>query len=80
MTEEDFVYSRIGMALVSAQRVEFVTGELLTHLLEFDQTVYGITTEEFLNNSPSAQQLRRQTLGQIFRLFKLNSQMNWMTI
>jgi len=43
MVDKDFVYSRIGMALVAAQRVEFVTSQLVLHLIEFDRTVYGIT-------------------------------------
>lgn len=60
------------MALMSAQRVEFIIGELLKHLMEFDEDVYGIATEAFLDNAPSAQQLRRQTLGQIFKHLKLN--------
>src|SRR5581483_2773047 len=72
MMNEAFVYSRIGMALISAQRVEYITGELLKHLIEFDQTLYGLTTVEFLNTTPSAEKLRRQTLGQTFNYLKLN--------
>jgi hypothetical protein len=72
MTPEEYVFSRIGMALISAQRVEFITGELVKYLIDFDEDLYGITTPEFLSNSPSAQQLRKQTLGQIFKLLKLN--------
>ena len=35
------------MALVSAQRVEFVTGQLLELLAEFDKDIYGVTTSDF---------------------------------
>jgi hypothetical protein len=69
---EDFVYSRIGMALVSAQRVEFVAHEILVVLREYDREVYGITTEEFLGTTPEAEKLRRATLGRIFTYLKLN--------
>jgi hypothetical protein len=72
MHTEDFIHSKIGIALVSGQRVEFVIGELLKHILKFDKNVYGITTEIFLNDSPPARRLRHQTLGQIFRLLKLD--------
>tara|TARA_Y100001978_G_scaffold65544_1_gene58694 strand:- start:461 stop:991 length:531 start_codon:yes stop_codon:yes gene_type:complete len=68
---KDFVFSRIGMALISAQRVEFITGHLLELLAEFDKDVYGITTPEFLSNSQKAMKARK-TLGAIFTLLKLN--------
>jgi len=71
MIEEAFVYSRIGMALVSAQRVEFIAGQILDHLTEFDKEVYGVTTEEFLSKSAKSAQTTK-TLGQIFVLLKLN--------
>ncbi len=34
LTKEDIVYSKIGAALISAQRVEFVAGQLLELLEE----------------------------------------------
>lgn len=71
MIDKDFVYSRIGMALVSAQRVEFIANKLVEHLREFDKDVYNITGEEFLNESKKAN-FARITLGGIFRLHKLN--------
>jgi len=71
MTKEDFVYSRIGMALVSAQRVEYLTGQLLELLVEFDKDVYGITTSEFLEKSAKSKSAFK-TLGAIFTLLKLN--------
>jgi hypothetical protein len=43
---EVIVYSRIGMAFISSQRVEYITRELLKHLIEFDKELYGITTKE----------------------------------
>jgi hypothetical protein len=72
MIDKDFVFSRIGMALVSAQRVEFIANELVSHLREFDKKVYGITGAEFLDASQKAN-LARITLGNIFKLLKLNS-------
>ena len=45
--DEAYVYARIGMALVSVQRVEFVTGQLLELLAEFDKDIYGVTTSDF---------------------------------
>ena len=69
--DEDYVYSRIGMALISAQRVEFLTGKLLENLIEFDKTVYGITTAEFLEHSSKSKDAVK-TLGSIFKLLKLN--------
>ncbi|MES2762759.1 MAG: hypothetical protein V4677_11150 [Bacteroidota bacterium] len=71
MTKEDFVYSRIGMALVSAQRVEFITGQLLECLIEFDKDIYRITTTDFLDESKKSKNAHR-TLGAIFKLLKLN--------
>lgn len=72
MANNDFLFSRIGMALVSAQRVEYVTGQLLELLIEFDRDVYGITSAEFLNSPQKQKAKARKTLGDIFRLFKLN--------
>jgi hypothetical protein len=69
--EEDFVYSRIGMALVSTQRVEFITGQLLELLQSFDKDVYGITSAEFLEQTEKSKKSIK-TLGQIFKLLKLN--------
>jgi hypothetical protein len=69
--DEDYVYSKIGMALISAQRVEFITGKLLEVLTEFDKTVYGITTSEFLEHSSKSKNAVK-TLGTVFRLLKLN--------
>lgn len=71
MTKEDFVYSRIGMALVSTQRVEYLTGKLLEFLIEFEPDVYGITTDEFLQQSAKSRKAFK-TLGTIFRLLRLN--------
>ena len=72
MVDKYFVFSRIGMALVSAQRVEFITNQLVTHLSEFDKDIYGITGEEFLAATKRAN-LARASLGKIFTLLKLNS-------
>ncbi|OQP61900.1 hypothetical protein A3860_29830 [Niastella vici] len=71
MTKEDFVYSRIGMAITSAQRVEFIASQLLNHLVEFDKDLYGITTVEFLDKAAKSKS-GKKTLGAIFNLLKLN--------
>lgn len=71
MTNKDFVYSRIGMALTSAQRVEFITGQLLNYLIEYDKTLYGLTSNEFLEKAAKSKNSKK-TLGAIFNLFKLN--------
>lgn len=60
------------MALISVQRVEYATRELVNHLLEFDKNVYGITSDAFLSYSSKGKILRKQTLGQVFKLLKLN--------
>ncbi|UON81149.1 hypothetical protein MUK70_18990 [Dyadobacter chenwenxiniae] len=65
------VYSKIGMALISAQRVEFVSGELLKVLENFDGGGYRVTTIEFLEKSAKSQKTFK-TLGAIFSLHKLN--------
>lgn len=70
---DEYVYSRIGMALMSAQRVEFITGQLLQYLIEFDKVFYGITSDEFFNASKKSKNARMM-LGQIFGLLKLNPQ------
>lgn len=46
-TREDVVYSKIGAALVSVQRVELITGQIL-ELLEEHGEVYGIMTEDLI--------------------------------
>jgi hypothetical protein len=71
MINKDFVYSRIGMALISTQRVEFITEKLLEVLSIYDSTIYRITTEEFLEFSKKSKN-GVKTLGVIFKLLKLN--------
>jgi hypothetical protein len=71
MIDKDYVFCRIGMALVSTQRVEFMSDVLLRHLAEFDKEVYGITSDEFLNTSQKSIKAR-MTLGSIFKLLELN--------
>lgn len=74
MNKEEFVYSRIGMALISAQRVEFITKTLLEHLIQFDKKIYNITSEEFLVQSTKSKKAIK-TLGSIFKLLKLNTEL-----
>lgn len=70
-TKEDVVYSKIGAALISAQRVEFIAGQIL-QLLEEHGDVYGIMTEDFTSNSEKSKKIRKKTLGHIFKNLKLN--------
>ncbi len=68
---ENELFKRLGMALINAQRVEFVTGEMLKYLAELDEEFFGITTEDFLTQSKKS--IRpKMTLGNIFTLLKLN--------
>ena len=68
---DDYVYTKIGMALVSAQRVEFITGRLLEVLEILDSGAYKITTSEFLERTAKSKKAIK-TLGTIFSLLKLN--------
>lgn len=68
---QDYVYSRVGMALISAQRVEFVSGQILELLVTYDKNIYGITTDEFLEITKLSGK-KRKTLGNVFMLLKLN--------
>jgi ABC-type dipeptide/oligopeptide/nickel transport system ATPase component len=70
-TKEDVVYSKIGSALISAQRVEFITGKILELLNEYGD-LYGIMTEDFTSNSEKSKKIRKKTLGHIFKDLKLN--------
>ena len=70
---ERYVFERIGMALVSAQRVEIMTGKLLEHLYEFREHLSPFTSDEFLANTKNGIKARK-TLGEIFKILKLNSQ------
>lgn len=72
MENHAFVYSRIGMALISAQRVEFIAGSIVEQLTEFGE-IYDILTPDFLSNSIKSKK-NRKMLGQIFELLKLNPQ------
>ena len=69
--EDSAVYQRIGMALISAQRVEFLTSKILEHLAEFNHYFTMITSAEFLSNTSKALKARK-TLGEVFKLLKLN--------
>ncbi|NUY82741.1 hypothetical protein HUK80_17695 [Flavobacterium sp. MAH-1] len=75
MTKEVFdpnvVFSKMGRCLVAAQRIEFVTGEILKFLIEFDKDLFGLTSAEFLQLASHSNN-SKMTLGSIFRLLKLN--------
>lgn len=70
-TKEDLVYSKIGSALVSSQRVEIKAG-LILEFLEEHGKVFGIMTDDFISNSGKSKKVRKKTLGQIFKLLELN--------
>lgn len=67
----NLVFSKIGRALVAAQRIELVTGEILIFLAEHDKDLFNLTSEEFLKLAGRTQK-SKITLGNIFRLLKLN--------
>lgn len=48
------VYQKIGMALVCAQRVEFITESLISLLVVHDEIMFEITGAEFFGNSSKA--------------------------
>ena len=66
MANDSSVYARIGMALVSAQRVEYLTRSLVTFLIDFNSDFKYITTEDFLDESRKFIKLKKPTLGNIF--------------
>jgi len=66
----NYAYARIGMALISAQRVEYVVSKIVDYLRNFDD-FHELTTEKFLTNSIKIN-IERATLGQVFILLKLN--------
>jgi len=70
-SKEDVVYSKIGAALVSAQRVESIAGKLL-EFLEHHGHGYSLMTEDFISISEKSKNERKKTLGRIFSLLKLN--------
>lgn len=70
-TKEDVVFSKIGSALISAQRVEYATRQIL-ELLEEHGEIYDIVTNDFTSNSEKSRKNRKKTLGQIFKRLKLN--------
>lgn len=70
--DDTYVYSRIGMALISAQRVEFLTANILEHLSEHNKYFSTITSAEFLQNTKKAMKARKM-LGETFRILKLNT-------
>jgi len=60
------------MALVSVQRVEFVSKNLVQYLKLMDKNLLGLSSNEFLKQTPSIEKIAKITLGRIFTLLKLN--------
>jgi len=75
LTREDILCSKIGAALISAQRVEFATEKIIGFLTENGNDFKGIITDEFMNASEQAKKKNYLMLGDIFRLLKLNSKL-----
>ena len=71
---ETETYYWIGNALISGQRVEFLTHGIISHFkdLNQDKEFKNLTPRMFLDNTNEAQKTRKQTLGQIFRILKQN--------
>lgn len=69
--DPDKVFSKMGRALLAAQRVEFITGNILNYLAEFDEDLHNLTSEEFLKLTGRSKK-NKITLGHIFKLLKLN--------
>ncbi|PKB15111.1 hypothetical protein [Flavobacterium sp. 5] len=67
----NLVFSKIGRCLVAAQRIELASGEILKFLAEYDKDLYNLTSEEFLKLAGKTQKTK-MTLGNIFKLLKLN--------
>ncbi|MDY7395163.1 hypothetical protein UMM65_07905 [Aureibaculum sp. 2210JD6-5] len=74
--DENVVYMRIGMAMASIQRVEFVSKKLVEYLIEFDKEFFGFTSKEFEKKSPNIDKLEKYTLGNTLRLLKLNPKLS----
>ena len=74
--EDNAVYMRIGMALVSIQRVEYASKKLLEYLIRFDKLFCGFVSEEFEKKVPSIEKLEKYTLGNTLRLLKLNPKLS----
>ncbi len=63
-------YTWIGSALIASQRVEFLTYAILSHFKDIsnDKQFKKLTPRIFLDDTEENKKLRRQTLGQIFRV------------
>lgn len=68
---ERYLFERIGIALISAQRVEVITAKLLEYLYEFREHLSPFTADEFLATTKNGIKARK-TLGEIFKILKLN--------
>lgn len=71
-------YTLLGIAMISAQRVEFLTHGLVAHFknIEKDNQFKRLTPTIFLDNSIQSKKIRKQTLGQIFRILKQDERLS----
>lgn len=65
-------YSLIGLALISCQRVEFLTLGIVSHFnsIKSDKRFKKLSPEAFLDDTSEGRKVRKQTLGQVFRILK----------
>jgi hypothetical protein len=65
-------YAWIGGALLATQRVEFLTHGIISHYktIKEEKEFKNLTPRVFLDDTPENRKLRKQTLGQIFRILK----------
>ena len=72
---EMVVYSKIGMALVSIQRVEAVAKSVLEVLILGNEKKYGLKPITFDGELYEIDKLSKYTLGNTFRLLKFNPEL-----
>jgi len=65
-------YRLIGLALISCQRVEFLTLGVVSHFnnIRADEQFKKLTPKAFLDDTSDGRKVRKQTLGQVFRILK----------
>lgn len=72
---EMVVYSKIGMALVSIQRVEDVAKSVVKILILGNEKKYGLKPVIFNDGLYEIDRLSKYTLGNTFRLLKFNPEL-----
>jgi len=64
--------SLIGSALISCQKVEFMTYGLISHFknIQHEKKFRKLSPQVFLDDSAESKEIRKHTLGQLFKLLK----------